>query len=654
MNCRDLQELLVAYSNGEIQKTQKEFIEEHLNGCLECRAALAEYTKTREQLLMLRQIPEVTRLKKATMSAINSMKRHSSLQRWMRPVAIVVPVLLLLTIFLSLQGTGTFDNSSGIIAKAYAASSNLDSYRYEKDEYTQDGPEMEAIHTYHAEVDYTAPDRYRAANEKPDNHTYDSTTIVIGDQAYTDSPVVVKLEPDWFKQMDPTENRSLDMLNLLAEIASLGDETIDGVDCYHYIGEVDIDNYLEWSIPHFEISYYRMEKSSPYGMSTDLETYIKNRNESYLDQNMTFEFWIGKEDYLIRQAKLVYQTMDGEHSTWNKYKTTSIAHYHDINEEVIIDAPLDENGELLQGWSSYIIEPLIIPDFPKTTADAALERTPSDNREIPAEFTTILENAPTITGNLNSYRQYSQTYEFFDGEFQNSRNSIKEHGGYNLHHSSIESSEEYGKAYPLYKEPMALIIHDELVYTFGLMVPPSDTAEFNNNGPTTEETVRSLEMLYNIEILPEEIIDGTQCYHIKGIQDVEIFLEWTYSEFQEAYKIMNEMTDTELDFDEAWEAAQQIYQSKETSYEYWIGKNDFLIHKKIMTEMNLLDEDACNPARQVTTEYNNFNEPVRLAASLGKKAPLNEKILEITLEMASKKEHPGKYTAEQLEEMLGL
>jgi 2-dehydropantoate 2-reductase len=55
----------------------------------------------------------------------------------------------------------------------------------------------------------------------------------------------------------------------------------------------------------------------------------------------------------------------------------------------------------------------------------------------------------------------------------------------------------------------------------------------------------------------------------------------------------------------------------------------------------------------VETEFMN-GEVVRLAASLGKKAPVNEMLLNITKEMAVKKEHPGKYTAQQLSEMLGL
>ena len=55
----------------------------------------------------------------------------------------------------------------------------------------------------------------------------------------------------------------------------------------------------------------------------------------------------------------------------------------------------------------------------------------------------------------------------------------------------------------------------------------------------------------------------------------------------------------------------------------------------------------------VETEFLN-GEVVRLAASIGKKALINEKLLNITLEMAANREHPGKYTADELSKMLEL
>ncbi len=55
----------------------------------------------------------------------------------------------------------------------------------------------------------------------------------------------------------------------------------------------------------------------------------------------------------------------------------------------------------------------------------------------------------------------------------------------------------------------------------------------------------------------------------------------------------------------------------------------------------------------VETDFLN-GEVVRLAASLGKKAPINETLLRISREMAANREHPGKYSAAQLSSLLGL
>jgi 2-dehydropantoate 2-reductase len=55
----------------------------------------------------------------------------------------------------------------------------------------------------------------------------------------------------------------------------------------------------------------------------------------------------------------------------------------------------------------------------------------------------------------------------------------------------------------------------------------------------------------------------------------------------------------------------------------------------------------------IETEFLN-GEIVRLAASLGLQAPLNEKLTSITREMAAHHELPGKYTPDQLSEILKL
>ncbi|MFH0846682.1 MAG: 2-dehydropantoate 2-reductase [Chloroflexota bacterium] len=57
--------------------------------------------------------------------------------------------------------------------------------------------------------------------------------------------------------------------------------------------------------------------------------------------------------------------------------------------------------------------------------------------------------------------------------------------------------------------------------------------------------------------------------------------------------------------------------------------------------------------RDVETDYLN-GEIVRLAQKLGRKAPMNEKLLSLCKEMGLKGEKPGKYTAAQLDALLGI
>ncbi len=54
MRCSEIQDLLVAYSAGELTPAQREFVHLHLEGCAGCRQALADLELTRRQLESLR------------------------------------------------------------------------------------------------------------------------------------------------------------------------------------------------------------------------------------------------------------------------------------------------------------------------------------------------------------------------------------------------------------------------------------------------------------------------------------------------------------------------------------------------------------------------------------------------------------------------
>lgn len=621
MNCKELQGLLITYQNGELKGPLKDLVEQHLAECIECSTALAEYKKVREKLLGLRQIPGLPDLKEATMAELKFTQSYAGFKRWLRPAVIAAPVIIMAIILLSLQFTGIFDGSSGVIKKAYAASSSLESYRYVKDEYDQDGPDMEVVHSYHAEIDYTTPDRYRISTESLDKESPynpgELFTIRIGDQAYTNASWVLEREEESFEQMDLSRDKTIEFLNLLAETNTLEDATIDGTDCYHYIGNVDIEKFLEWGRPDTERMYYRMDKNLPYGMATSLEEYIENHNQSYLNQDMTFEFWIGKEDYLLRQARLVYQTREGEHSTWNEYKTISVLRYYDLNKEVIIEAPLDENGGLLDGWSSYTVEPFSIPE---EEDEVSGQRTPVSSEGLPS----VIDVSKASPVKVKTYRTVSYTWEWVNGSFKHIRTGVNEIGGKNLYYSKLEPAEAYNDPNPVLNQALSYIVIDDKVYSLNFNPPPMNFDGYDEEGQSSADTIRKLGQLYNTERLDDEEVNGTDCYHFRGIQDVEKYLEWYLPEYRESFDYMNEMSDVEMDFDQGWKTIQNIYRNQETVFDYWVGKDDYLVYRQIRTQRDLkavpmaVDDLSHESTSQVITEYFDMDQPVTI------KPPLDE------------------------------
>ena len=641
MDCKDLQELLLAYADDELSGTQRDFIEEHLKGCVKCRITLSEYKKARENLISLRASANIPEMKEKIMEEIRRMKTSFGLKRFLRPALIAVPVVVIVALVLALQPFGTSEDTSGVIAKAYAATSKLNSFRYEKDDYHQDSPSKEPVHSFHAEIEYVAPDRFYISSE---SYTYKTPglegpmkKIVIGDTLYQNMPVTTKLESEYFEQLELTEEKSFEYLNMLVEVETLDDEVIDGTECYHYVGEVDMEKYLESYRPVLERMYYRMDKQLPWGMTTSLEDFIKDSNTRSRTQDMTFEFWIGKNDYLLRQAKFTYETREGEVSDWNEYISFGIMQYYDLDGDITIEEPLDESGELLAGWSSYTLEPLEIPDESDKPEVETVAKTPGENEVIPAE---LLE-AAAVTEKLNSYRAESTSWEYVEGEWIMSRNGLSEYGGYNLYRKLIKPTEEYKEAETFMVLDFETILIDDQLYSRGFGQPLKSTGDVNNGGPTGEETRKMMEMLFDVETLPEEEINGIECYHFRGIVDTEKYLEWyrpLYIESMIEYNETVEEGQITMDPEQSWEGMVDFQRAKETIYEYWIGKDDYIMRKRVITDRLLeantlpVDDLSHESTQQTISYYINFNEPVEIIAPLDESGKLLEGWFVVTLE----------------------
>ena len=109
MKCRDLKELMSAYVDGELSRTQRELVEDHLHSCSNCRATMEGYRTVNQKLTSLKETPVLSDIKGSIMLKIKEEHAGKSLINWLRPAltiaAVVTFVAVLLTGKLEISGT---------------------------------------------------------------------------------------------------------------------------------------------------------------------------------------------------------------------------------------------------------------------------------------------------------------------------------------------------------------------------------------------------------------------------------------------------------------------------------------------------------------------------------------------------------------------
>jgi hypothetical protein len=291
-------------------------------------------------------------MKEKIMEEIRTMKTSFGLKRFLRPALIAVPVVVIVAVVLALQPFGTSEDTSGVIAKAYAAMEKLSSYRLIDDEYIQVTEVSELLYSWHSEFAYSDPGNYYLkkgyTEESAINSTYSHEAIFTDNQLYIRGDNSYQLSMEKIKEAIPSLEKTLELLDLLIEIETLPEESIDGIECNHYRGIVDIEKWLEWSRPERLERFERTAENSR--LDLDIDKWMESAEEMWRTKEITYEFWISKEDNMIRQWKYTSSTLPGEPVLGGSYMWYAILHYYDFNEPVEITAPLDNSGELFEGW----------------------------------------------------------------------------------------------------------------------------------------------------------------------------------------------------------------------------------------------------------------------------------------------------------------
>lgn len=242
---------------------------------------------------------------------------------------LVVLCVLAITALLLVNVMAGCQQASGIIAKAHAATMDLQSYRTTSSiSSTFEGQTSEL--TY--ETEFVAPDRYRGkATTNGDWVEF----IIIGDKKYIRDSDPSCTTSVGVVGSSLSEEDTLELLDSLTDLEELPGENIDGVDCLRYWGRVDIDRMVdEWKA--------ELDPAQP-GYEERLKVMERQRQ-----MKTEVELWIGKDDYLIRQMKYEMQVPSEVVGQWDT--SSSMMKYYDFNEPITIEPPLDAYGELLPGW----------------------------------------------------------------------------------------------------------------------------------------------------------------------------------------------------------------------------------------------------------------------------------------------------------------
>ena len=272
---------------------------------------------------------------------------HASkpIQRWLRPALVAIPLAIILIVLFILQPWSPVPGPQTVMAKAYAATTSVQSYRFNLSIIYDPN---DSASNAHFDAEYSAPDRYHVQMIETEKDQIEEF-IVIGNKQYVKntnmSKNMITATITGFSSLLKKET-TLGYLDMLTDIQKLPDENIDGVDSFHYKGKIDVEQQIA------EAKRSMLESRARLGTEHPTDEEIEKDLEHMRSGNTTFELWIGKEDYLIRQLKIERN---------NGLLNTSIAtfKFYDFNEPITIEPPLDAQGNLFPDWQ---MAGIITPD----------------------------------------------------------------------------------------------------------------------------------------------------------------------------------------------------------------------------------------------------------------------------------------------------
>ena len=197
------------------------------------------------------------------------------------------------------------------------------------------------------EAEFVATERYHIKAYKDESW---EETIIIDHKVYSRdsdndnwrevelSPNVLEAQKASLKVSIPSAETTLQLLDSIIDLEKLTDEKIDGVDCFHCRGRVDMAQQVEEQIAEMEA---KLELSKQeFKERFEAQKWMWDWQRRW---EVNYELWISREDCFIRQQRHETQmpVMESpkEEKIRGEMKNTAFMHYYDINEPIDIEPP---------------------------------------------------------------------------------------------------------------------------------------------------------------------------------------------------------------------------------------------------------------------------------------------------------------------------
>ena len=343
MNCDELKELISAYTDDELPPAQRDFIAEHLSRCADCQAVFTDYKKTGDQMSALRVTQLSPDITAAVMTRIKINKILRKPRKWLRPTLAAMPIVMVLITVSSLYLAGFFISPESIIAKAYAATDKVQSWRVGYTSYLQYSTTGNAVEVGSSTLQYAGQNLIQTNSSSGFEFILINDTLYLNDSS---NPQFQELELakkilQGYSFYTPGSDRTSITLDSMVDIKQLPDENVDGVQCLHYQANTDIEKLMADQKAYFG--------SNPIFTKEFRERVINSMRL----RKVSIELWIGKDDHFIYRRRTIDQPADIGLVSYSNPVTIGDYKYYDFNKPLTITAPLDSNGNLLGSWQIY-------------------------------------------------------------------------------------------------------------------------------------------------------------------------------------------------------------------------------------------------------------------------------------------------------------